>query len=200
MISAILLAAGLSKRMDGENKLTKKINGIPLINYAIKNILGSAVDELIIVTGHEKEIIENLIKKNRKVRFVYNKNYKDGISTSIKIGVQNLSKKMDSFFICLGDMPNINQNIYNKLIKAKFNYNKKLNNNHKKEIFIPTFEKKNGNPILFSKYMKEKILNIRGDNGAKKLIELNKNKVLNVSVKSSGITLDFDNQKDFIPS
>ena len=54
MISAILLAAGLSKRMDGENKLTKKINGIPLINYAIKNILGSAVDELIIVTGHEK--------------------------------------------------------------------------------------------------------------------------------------------------
>jgi len=39
MISAILLAAGQSKRMDGENKLTKKINGIPLVKHSIKNIL-----------------------------------------------------------------------------------------------------------------------------------------------------------------
>ena len=41
MISAILLAAGQSKRMKGENKLTKKIEGIPLINHSIKNILDS---------------------------------------------------------------------------------------------------------------------------------------------------------------
>ena len=54
MISAILLAAGESSRMKGENKLIKEINGTPLINYAVKNILGSAIDELVIVLGHEK--------------------------------------------------------------------------------------------------------------------------------------------------
>ena len=39
MISAILLAAGQSKRMNGENKLTKEIQGIPLIKLSVKNIL-----------------------------------------------------------------------------------------------------------------------------------------------------------------
>ena len=66
MISAILLAAGQSKRMKGENKLTKKIQGIPLINHSVKNILDSSVDELIIVVGYQKESIEKLITKNEK--------------------------------------------------------------------------------------------------------------------------------------
>ena len=57
MISSILLAAGQSKRMQGENKLIKKIKGIPLIQHAIKNILDSPIEELIIVLGHQKEII-----------------------------------------------------------------------------------------------------------------------------------------------
>jgi len=53
-----------------------------------------------------------------------------------------LSEKTEAFFICLGDMPMVNQNIYNKMIKTKLNYNKKLNPNFNKEIFIPTYEKK----------------------------------------------------------
>ena len=71
MISAILLAAGLSKRMGGENKLTKEIEGIPLIKRSVKNIIDSAVDELIIVLGYQKEIIEKLIDKNEKIKFIF---------------------------------------------------------------------------------------------------------------------------------
>ena len=55
MISAILLAAGQSKRMNGENKLTKEIQNIPLIKLSVKNILASSINELIIVLGHQKE-------------------------------------------------------------------------------------------------------------------------------------------------
>jgi len=200
MISSILLAAGQSLRMKGENKLTKEINGIPLIKYAVKNILGSAVDELIIVVGHEKEIIEKIIENKKKIRFIYNSNFADGISSSIKIGLENISKKSEAFFISLGDMPDVNQNIYNKLIKTRYNYNKKLKTNLKKEIFIPTFENEKGNPILFSKHMREKIMQIKGDNGARELIELNKDKTLNVPLKSRGVTLDFDEREDFISS
>ena len=61
MISAILLAAGQSKRMNGENKLNKIINNQPLIKHAIKNILESDIDELISGSWHQKEIIKKLI-------------------------------------------------------------------------------------------------------------------------------------------
>ena len=98
MISAILLAAGQSKRMNGENKLTKEIQGAPLIKHSVKSILASSIDELIVVLGHQKETIEKLIDKNKKIKFVYNKNYKNGISSSIQTGLRIISKKMEIQF------------------------------------------------------------------------------------------------------
>jgi molybdenum cofactor cytidylyltransferase len=200
MISAILLAAGESKRMEDENKLIKEIDGTPLIKYAVKNILGSAVDELIVVLGHEKIVIENIIEKNKKIKFVYNESYQKGISTSIIKGLNSVSKKTKAFFICMGDMPDVNQSIYNKLIKTRYNYNKELSSDKKKEIFIPTFEEKKGNPILCSKFILEKIINNDKDFSAKKITEENEDKILYVPVKSNGIILDFDTKDDFISS
>ena len=200
MVSVVLLAAGQSKRMGGKNKLTKEIEGIPLIKHSVKNILASSIDELIIILGYQKEIIEKLIDKNKKIKFIFNKDFESGMASSIKTGLDNLSEKTEAFFICLGDMPMVNQNIYNKMIKTKLNYNKKLKPNFKKEIFIPTYEKKNGNPVLFTKHMKEKIMQISGDDGAKELIEIYKSKALHIPVKNRGITLDFDIQEDFNPS
>ena len=83
---------------------------------------------------------------------------------------------------------------------AKDQNNKKLKPNFKKEIFIPTYEKKNGNPVLFTKHMKEKIMQISGNDGAKELIEIYQSKALHIPVKNRGITLDFDIQEDFNPS
>ena len=197
MISAILLAAGQSKRMEGENKLTKEINGIPLIKYAVKNILGSTVDELIIVVGHEKEILEKTIEGNKKIKFVYNSNFTSGVASSIKIGLENISKKSEAFFICLGDMPNVSQNIYNKLIKSRNNYNKKFSTKYKKEIIIPTFEEQYGNPILFSKYMKEKIMQVKGDTGAKKILELYKKNIIKVKINNRGVLENFNTKDSF---
>ena len=99
MISAILLAAGQSKRMNGENKLTKKIQDIPLIKHSVKNILSSSIDELIVVLGYQKEIIEKLIGKNKKVKIVFNKNFENGMASSIKTGLNHFSEKTEAFFI-----------------------------------------------------------------------------------------------------
>ena len=198
MISAILLAAGESKRMENENKLLKKIDGISILQYSIKNILGSTIDELIIVLGHEKEIVEKTIEKNKKIKLIYNENYKNGIFTSIKTGLKSISKKTEAFFLCFGDMPNVNQNIYNKIIKSRDKYNKKLKSNLRKEIIMPSYENKQGNPILFSKFMKNEIMKIKNDDEIKKIIELNKEKILNVPIKSDGVILDFDTQNDFV--
>ena len=200
MISAILLAAGQSTRMNGENKLVKQIKGVPLIQHTVKNILLSSVNEIIIVTGFENELVEKTIGVNKKIKFILNNNYKDGISSSIKKGIKNFLKKSEAFFICLGDMPMVNQSIYNKLIKSRYNYNKKKKPLDKKEIIVPTYSDQIGNPVLFSKFMKDKIMQIDGDVGAKKIIELNKKNILNIPFKSKGVILDFDTQDHFSSS
>ncbi len=187
MISSILLAAGQSKRMNGENKLTKEIQGTPLIKHSVKNILASSIDELIVVLGHQKETIEKLINKNEKIKFVFNKDFESGIASSIKTGLNNLSEKTEAFFICLGDMPMVNLNIYNQLIKSI----------NKKEIIVPTYKGQQGNPVLFAKSMKEKIINISGDVGAKKILELNKDKILNLEINDQCVTKDFNTQDSF---
>jgi len=187
MISAILLAAGQSKRMNGENKLTKEIQGIPLIKHSVKNILASSIDELIVVLGHQKEIIEKLIDKNEKIKFVFNKDFESGMASSIKAGLNNLSEKTEAFFVCLGDMPMVSYDIYNQLIKSKDN----------KEIIVPTYKKQQGNPVLFDKSMKEKVIDVSGDVGAKKILELNKDKILNLEINDQSITKGFDTKDDF---
>ena len=188
MISVILLAAGQSKRMNGENKLAKEIQGIALIKHSVKNILASSVNELIVVLGHQKEIIEKLIDKNERIKIVFNKDFESGMASSIKTGLNNLSEKTEAFFICLGDMPMVNQNTYNHLIKSRNN----------KEIIVPTYKGQQGNPILFSKSIKEKIMTIQGDVGAKKILELNKSKILNVKITNQSIRKDFNTKDDFI--
>ena len=187
MISAILLAAGQSKRMIDENKLSKKFKDIPLIKHSVNNILSSDIDELIIVLGYQKKIIQNIINNNSKIKFVNNENFEVGMSTSIKSGLDNLSKNSDAFFICLGDMPLINKKIYNLLIRSR-------NNN---DIVVPTYKNKQANPILFSKFMKASIMSVSGDYGAKKILEQNKNKILNIKIDDISITKDFNTKDDF---
>jgi len=187
VISAILLAAGQSKRMDGENKLTKEIQGVPLIKHSVKNILASSVGELIIVLGYQKEIIEKLIDKNNKIKFVFNKDFESGMASSIKAGLNHLSNNTEAFFICLGDMPMVGHDIYNQLIKSKGN----------KEIIVPTYKGQQGNPVLFDKSMKETVMNITGDVGAKKILELNKDKILNLEINDQGIVKGFNTLGDF---
>jgi molybdenum cofactor cytidylyltransferase len=187
MISAILLAAGQSKRMGAENKLTKKFKGTPLIKHAIKNILASSIDELIIVLGYKKTVIKKLINKDKNIRFAFNKDFKSGMASSIKTGLVHLSKKTDFFFICHGDMPMISKNIYNELMKKK---------NHRK-IIIPIYKGKRGHPVLFPISLKEKIMSIEGDIGAKNIIEINYDNILNVQVNNKNITKDFNTKESF---
>ena len=82
----------------------------------------------------------------------------------------------------------VNTDIYNQLIQSKNN----------KEIIVPTYKGQQGNPILFSKSIKEKIMTIQGDVGAKKILELNKNKILNIEVGNQSIRKDFNTKDDFI--
>ena len=187
MFSAILLAAGESKRMNGENKLTKLINEKPLINHSVNNILESSIDELIIITGHQEEIIKKTVYKNKKIKFFFNKDYKSGMASSIKIGLSNLSNKTECFLICLSDMPMISKEIYNELIK----------NSKKNKIVVPTYKNQQGNPVLFSILMKNKIMGIKGDLGAKEILEKNKEFVFCFETNNQSILKNYNTADSF---
>ena len=81
----------------------------------------------------------------------------------------------------------VNPNIYNQLIKSI----------NKREIIVPTYKGQQGNPVLFAKSMREKIINISGDVGAKKILELNKDKILNLEINDQCVTKDFNTQDSF---
>ena len=189
MISAILLAAGQSKRMGGDNKLIKKYNKKYLINYIVGTLIKSKVDKIIIVLGFQSPKVRKITAKNEKINFIYNKNYKSGISSSIKAGLKRVSKKNIGFLIVQADMPLISKNIINSIC-----YVVKKN---RKEIIAPTYKGKMGNPIGF-KYSMVKILNkVKKDTGAKKIILRNKKRLGFIKVNSKSIFKDFNTKRDF---
>ena len=84
-------------------------------------------------------------------------------------------------------MPMVNHDIYNQLIKSKDN----------KEIIVPTHKGQQGNPVLFDRSLKKTVMNITGDVGAKKILELNKDKILNLEINDQNIVKGFNTQGDF---
>jgi len=189
MISSILLAAGQSERMQGENKLLKKYKKKYLINHILKSLIKSKVNKIIIVLGYENKKIKKIALKSKKIIFVVNSQYLKGISTSIKCGLKKISKKNIGFLIAHADMPLVSKTILNVLCSALKNKNE--------EIFIPVYKKIIGNPLAFKYSMIKSLKRIKGDRGAKKLIRSNKSKIKLMKMKSKSILIDFDQLKDF---
>ena len=189
MITAILLAAGQSKRLFNQNKLIKNYKGKPLINHAVQSIIKSKIEKLIIVLGFEYLKVKKKINKNKKIKFVINHNYTRGIASSIKCGLKKISNKSDGFIIVQADMPEIGKNILNKLYKEI--------KTNKKEIFVPIKNNKIGNPIGFKLSMINQLKKISGNRGAKFIIKRNKSKIKYIRTKSLGIFKDIDLIKDF---
>ena len=189
MITAILLAAGQSKRLFNQNKLIKNFKGKLLVNYAVQSIIKSKIEKLIIVLGFEYLKVKKKINKNKKIKFVINHNYTRGIASSIKCGLKKISNKSDGFIIVQADMPEIGKNILNKLYKEI--------KTNKKEIFVPRKNNKIGNPIGFKLSMTNQLKKISGNRGAKFIIKRNKSKIKYIRTKSLGIFKDIDLNKDF---
>ena len=189
MITAILLAAGQSKRLFNQNKLIKNYKGKPLINHVVQSIIKSKIEKLIIVLGFEYLKVNKKINKNKKIKFVINHNYTRGIASSIKCGLKKISNKSDGFIIVQADMPEIGKNILNKLYKEI--------KTNKKEIFVPRKNNKIGNPIGFKLSMINQLKKIYGNRGAKFIIKRNRSKIKYIRTKSLGVFKDIDLIKDF---
>ena len=189
MISAIVLAAGYSRRMNGQNKLIKKFKSKHLINHILDTLIKSKINKIIIVLGFQNSKVKKIMVKNNKISFVYNKNYKSGMASSIKSGLKRITKISIGFLIVQADMPLVSRKIINSLYYAL--------KNSDKEIVAPIYKKKMGNPIGFKNSMVKKFNKIKGDSGAKKMIKRNEKKLALINVNSKSILKDFNTQRDF---
>ena len=189
MIKAILLAAGQSKRMKSENKLIKLYKNKPLINYSLNVLKKSKVNKIIIVLGHQHKEVKKIIKKNKKIIFTYNKNYKQGMASSIKTGLKKISKNDKGFIIAQSDMPFVKQSDINKICRSI--------NSKKFLIHALKYKTRVGNPIGFDNSLIKKFKNIKGQFGSKFMVKRLKNRTNFIKTKSIKSFKDFDKVSDF---
>ena len=156
-ISAILLAAGESKRM-GQPKQLMPFGEITILAQAVDNLLNSTVSETIVVLGHRAEEVMNVIT-SKPVKIAINPDYQQGMSTSIIAGLDLVDSGTQAVMLVLGDQPLTNSQIINRLIDEFYN--------HDKGIVIPTYQGRRGHPTIFAIKYKEKLLELKGDIGGR---------------------------------
>ena len=189
MIRGIFLAAGQSKRLKNQNKLLKKFKNKELILHSIKSIQKSKINQIIIVLGYQSNEIKKLIKKNKKIKFVFNKKYKYGMSSSIKVGLKKVNKEDRGFIILQSDMPFVKTSDINKIYKSI----------KRKKYLVHALKYKNriGNPIGFDISILKKFKKIKGNVGAKYMVKRLNHSTNFIKVSSEKVFKDFDKALDF---
>ena len=181
----IILAAGESTRF-GENKLTYMLNGAPIIRRVVMESRLPDV-RVIVVVGHEQEKIRGALK-GIDVDFVYNKDYKKGMSQSVIAGVR-ASNSTKGILILPGDMAFIKSKIIEQVISSHKNTGSK--------IVIPTYNGRGGHPILFDVSLKDELLHIKEETrGLKEIINRHENEIYKVELGTPIVVHDVDVKED----
>ena len=150
-IGAVLLAAGSGSRMGHRPKSLLELDGVPLICRQLIALSGAGVDEVVVVLGHYADRIEEAVKEF-PVTLLRNSNPDAGQVSSLRLGLQALSSKLDAVLIALADQPLINSQDISDLISA---YKKRPQDTL---VVQPSVEGLPGNPVIFSNEVRQQIL------------------------------------------
>ena len=183
-IAAVVLAAGRSIRMGGPNKLLAEIARRPLVRIAAEEALGSRANPVIVVTGHQRAEVEKSLA-GLPVRVVDNPDFAQGLGTSLKAGIAAVPADADGAIVCLGDMPQVDAHLIDRLIAA-------FDPDRGALIVMPTHEGKRGNPVLWSRRFFPDLMAIEGDVGARHLIGRYSEAVVEVPIEGKAALVDVD--------
>lgn len=183
----LVLAAGESKRM-GVQKLLLEYKGKPLLTHVIQLVRSLPVKHKVIVLGRDSQKIRSQVELC-DFKILENPHYQLGISSSIKLGFQELCDKVDAILVVLGDQPLVKEQTVKTLL-VEHEKSKPL-------ATVPTHKGKRGNPVILSVELKERIQNLQGDRGASQLFDSLGKRVLYVEVDDPGILIDIDTSKDY---
>jgi molybdenum cofactor cytidylyltransferase len=183
-IAALVLAAGRSTRMGAINKLIAEIGGKPLVRIAAEQALASRAKPVIVVTGHERDKVEAALA-GLPVRLVHNPDYAEGLGTSLKAGIAAVPEDADGAIVCLGDMPQVDSALIDRLITA-FDLERGA------LVVVPSIDGRRGNPVVWSRRFFHDLMSIQGDIGARYLIGNYAEAVVEVPVAGEAALTDVD--------
>jgi len=186
-VSAVLLGAGESKRM-GVNKLTLPWGRQTVFEHSLKVLLSSKVSEIVVVlSDRTKEIRQRL--EERRVKIVMNRDYRKGMSTSVRKGVRATDPKSHGILIALGDQPFLRARTINALLRAF--------SERRGTIVVPSCRGRRGHPVIFHRRYARELMTLKGDVGGRSLIEKYPAEVRVVGVRSEGVIKDLDTWKEY---
>ena len=147
----------------------------------------SNVERVIVVLG------ANAVEVKKRVKFahemvVVNPRFAEGMSSSLRLGLEKVTREAGAVIIALGDQPFVLPTTIDMLVSA---YSKSG-----AHIVVPTYHGTRGNPVLFDRSVFSQLARIRGDVGAKSVVQKNSAEVLEVEVSDKGVLVDIDTLVD----
>ena len=189
-VTAIILAAGLSRRM-GTNKLFLDFEDKPIVQHVLYKIAQSNADEVVVVSSEVSiDRLHKMIDPTWKL--IDNPDYETGMTSSIQKGVANANSD-NGLMICLADQPLITVEDYNQCIDIYADESLRDG----KIIVVPFAGNKKGNPVIFSPFYRQDILDHSEPEGCKEIIQMNKSHVVRVAIKNEGILNDVDTPESY---
>jgi molybdenum cofactor cytidylyltransferase len=190
MITAIVLAAGESKRM-GAQKALLAYGETSVIEHIVAALDDGGVDDVIVVTGFQPDRIANVLSGGR-ARTAFNPNYAEGMLSSVRCGLRTAAPESDAFLIALGDQPSIRLGVV-KAIVDEFKKRSVAGD----FILVPAYDGRRGHPMLFSAAFRQDVLTRFDDVGLRGLLAAHPEAVQELPADSDAVLRDMDNPTDY---
>ena len=189
--AGIILAAGESTRF-GRPKQLLRLNDRCLMEWVLAAALPSKLSRIVLVLGYaHQEILQTLGEKlqHSKVSVEINLQFKKGQSRSLSVGLSKVKDDFPAVMFLLGDQPMLNAATINILLERFWTDDK--------DICVPIYQGKRKTPVIFSRRFYSHLMGIKGDTGARQLIDDNPDRVLAVEVDNPICFFDIDTEQDF---
>jgi molybdenum cofactor cytidylyltransferase len=188
-IAAIILAAGSSSRFEDGHKLLVEIDGQAIVAHVCSALAQSKVDDIILVTSEADGAIAKAAGSGRW-RTIENPNAHEGLSTSLRAGLQNIDPDSSGLLVALGDMPGITSRLVDTLLSS-------FNRCQGRAIVFPASpDGRRGHPIIWPKALFFELLTVTGDSGGKTILADHTNLWHPVAYEDTGAFADIDTRAD----
>ena len=189
MISAIVLAAGLSTRMERLKQLLP-YGEHTVVEQVVSVLLVSPVDEVLVVTGHERAAVEATLAR-WAVGAIYNPDYAVGeMLSSVQAGLRALSPESQAALLAVGDMPAIESDVVAQLVQAYRGAGDDF-------VYIPSFQMRAGHPVLVPRPFWPAILSLPKDDNLRSVLRAEGTPVQWVVVDTPSVLRDMDTPADY---
>lgn len=188
MITAIILAAGQSKRM-GQPKMLLPWGKTSVLGKVITTFRDAGVEEVIVVTGGNREHIEALVDVS--ARTIFNHDFaKEEMLSSIQTGLSGLKQGTEAILIALGDQPQVQEGCVRQIMDAF--------QESRASIVVPSFKMKRGHPWLVAKSLWDEILQMHSPESMRDFLNRHSEEIRYVEVGNNSILQDLDTLEDYL--